>query len=199
MYGFVGNDGVDWVDYIGLLVPGATAPIVVPWDQLDGDTQGKWQIEPTMHSFLWLFKPYWVTVTGQLKLTVSLDPRTQNEISPLSIVRDVTVKQHEYHHVKIWTDNWEAARAAINPLEGKYCHRPCAVLAMKLINFYSVYFQWKVNLENNQYDWDQYARKDPGRKKQYKENIEKAKVNVNNYAKDVNSLVDKWIAERCPR
>jgi uncharacterized protein RhaS with RHS repeats len=195
LYGFVGNDGLDRVDYLGLLIEAASSPTEENWEELGGETDGDWEIEGKI-SFGGNFLTGWnVKAKGAIKIVVRLNPATANQISPISLENNVTVKQHEYKHVEIHTRNWEAARTAANPLERRYCRKSCAELARDLINHYGVYYEWVALHENNKYELKAYASAIPDLKAKHEANVQLAEGKINELTQKINEFVQAWNTE----
>lgn len=132
LYGFVGNDGVNHWDRLGLLFQNYRGPAARddrPFAQnKGGETEGDWtqfKINGPVESG----KCWKLSLTGSLSVTIRLNsiPGTTEFVDNFGNSPMVHEQFHEKIH-KEWSDQ---TVETVNPIEGFYCKKKCAELAQK--------------------------------------------------------------------
>ena len=131
-YGFVGNNGVNQWDRLGLLFKkyqGLATRDDQPFAQdKGGETEGDWT-QFKINGPTEIGKCWKLSLTGTLKVTIRLNsiPGTTDFVDNFGNSPLTHEKFHERIHME-WSDQ---TVDTVNPIEGFYCKKKCAELAQK--------------------------------------------------------------------
>lgn len=157
LYGMCGNDTVNEVDVLGLLIkPFTTMPAYIPIDRVDilpfnwaGLTTPRWATFATPSS-QWVGNECDVQLSGELTIEIQV-------LSRLSGVQASSVISHERQHAEKIMTTWNNFVLKANEYEGEYTNCHCAELAAELVGRMSKYYFAKMEYENHLFDQADYG------------------------------------------
>lgn len=151
---FVANDSISAIDALGLRLTKITQDVArLPWrSHSQGPAAGKtrfgWPFDISiLHAYS---SPAKVEVTGKPAFFYYslLDgyERTDRIYGPSSN----TIEEHEKLHAEVFKKRWNDLKAVVDPYEGEYCDRNCAILARLIVEELNDRYKQIANKENAQ-------------------------------------------------
>jgi len=163
LYGFVGNDGVNKWDILGLKLQrfeNDTSTIEVkPITPKDGlpDPHSQGRCEAT-------FGPKWIATYGnrttihKYRQRVTLQGKLGIELYYYTIKTDIDeTKRHERKHAEIWKLWWNMLVDEVSWVEGDWC-KPCGELAVTYANAAQQARQFQSLVSNHEFDLEEYKK-----------------------------------------
>ena len=170
LYGMVGNDAVNHVDYLGLKVKRYQGSPAERYNvgQSEFDLQKMTGARgATFH--VWNFRAsampspaardgyYHMTLSGKLFLDIwyieTDDPDNPGYRGFLRDETGRTLRQHEHNHAKIWIKYWNQLPDLVNKAEGGYCSAKCADLARRAVEAIGGMLEARAEAENAAFDY----------------------------------------------
>jgi RHS repeat-associated protein len=165
LYGFVGNDGVNWVDLLGMVIGGFPASFstsrhatIANDPSIVGGFIAKWSPSPSKFldvSFLRI---------RHVALNLGANLATSAEFVGKFVYRvgvhenvdldflGLTVAQHEDRHRSIHEKWWNAMKDAVERYEGEWNSGDCAFIVSNLAKAIYAYYFWSAAVENKEFD-----------------------------------------------
>jgi hypothetical protein len=94
--------------------------------------------------------------------------------------KGLTTRQHELEHVRIDTDAWNAYAVEANEYERSYRCKECAQKAREIVKTLRSLALAKMASENDQLDWDAYAKDSPLEHNRLEQQMNRDAINLEN-------------------